>query len=153
MKRFLFLITILLIITGCNKKEEKKIEIIPATGELLCVYKESRINENTMYTSEYTYSYDKNGILIDVRNREKIEFQKEDKELKKTYSKALDEAKDDYKNIKGITTSVEKEDNKYVLTINIDKEQLSKDKYEDYLVNYDRVNTYKIFTNMGYTCE
>ncbi len=153
MKKICFVIIILLVITGCNKKEKEEVEIIPAKGELLCVYKESRIYENTMYTSEYTYNYDNNGILTSVRNREKIEFQKEDKEIKEKYSKALKEAKDDYKDIKGVTTSIDKEDNKYILTINIDKDKLPKEKYEDYLVNYDRVNTYKIFTSMGYTCE
>lgn len=155
MKKFLILIIVLLIITGCttNKSDEKETEIITATGELLCGYKESRINENTMYTSQYTYNFNSNGILISVENKEIIEFQKDDKDIKKKYTEALDEAKEEYKDIKGITTSIDKDDNKYVLTINIDKNELDKDNYEKYLVNYDRVNTYKIFTSMGYTCN
>lgn len=153
MKKFLIIIAMILIITGCGKKEEQEVEIIPSKGELLCVYKESRVNENTMYTSEYTYNFNENGILTTVRNREKIEFQKDDKDIKEKYSKAITEANDEYKDIKGIKADTSKEDNEYILTIEIDKTKLDKDKYEDYLVGYDRVNTYKIFTDMGYTCE
>lgn len=154
MKKFLVLIIIISIITGCNSKEkEEEVNIIPATGELLCGYKESRVDENTMYTSQYTYNFNSNGILNSVENKEIIEFQKNDKEIKKKYDKAIDEAKEEYKDIKGITTNIEKENNKYVLTITIDKDSLDKESYEKYLVNYDRVNTYKIFTSMGYTCN
>lgn len=153
MKKILLIFVLLVIITGCKEKEEEKREVIKSTGDLECVYKESRVDEDSMYTSRYLYKYNKNGILEEVINDEIVEFNENDKELKKTYSDLMKKANDEYKGINGVSTSTNISDNKYVLTITINPNKLDEDKKEDYLVNYDRINTYKIFKNLNYTCE
>lgn len=153
MKKLICLL-LLVVLTGCgSKKEETEPLKISSTGELLCAYKEKRTNEETMYTSLYQYNYNRNGILEDVINTETIEYSNAKDSTKDTYKKLVDETIKEYKDIAGISVEQEKKEDKVVIKIKLDiKNMKDKDK-EKYLVNEDRINTYKIYTSMNYTCE
>lgn len=154
MKKYLMLCICLLLLVGCDKKEEEKPkEKVLATGELLCVYKEQRTNINTMYTSSYQYNYNKNGILESAINREKLEFNDASSETKEYYEEMIKEANKDYDNIKGVKSEITLEEDKYSLTVTMDIKDMDDETKEKYLVNIDRITAYNLFTDMGYTCE
>ena len=155
MKRILCLMVIVCIITGCSKKEQAvdNKTRISSTGELICGYKENRVEENIYYSSLYQYKFDNNGALSEIVDTEIIEFLKEDKEIKKDYEKELNEAMKDYKDKKGVKATKKLEDKKYTMTITIDVDKISEEDKEDYIVAEDRISAYKIFTAAGYTCE
>lgn len=153
MKKIL-LILIIILLTGCNnKKEEKEEKIISSKGELVCVYKEDRANENATYTSYYSFNFDNNGILKGATNLEMIEFDGTLDSVKKKYKDELLENIKDYKDIKGIKVSKTFEKNKYYFTVDMDNTIMSDEIKKDYLLDQDRISLYKIFTNNKYTCE
>ena len=154
MKKYLCILVVVLAITGCSKDQPvNNKNRISSTGELLCGYKENRVDENLYYSSLYQYKFDKNGILTEIIDNEIIEFEKNDKEIKKDYEKELNEAMKDYKDKKGVEATKKLEDKKYTMTITIDVDKLSEEDKEDYIVAEDRITAYKIFTAAGYTCE
>ena len=52
MKKYILLLVIFLL-AGCTNKEKSNDTKILSKGELICVYKENRINENLTYSSYY----------------------------------------------------------------------------------------------------
>ena len=154
MKRIIALLFILCLISGCSKeKTDDNKERISSTGELLCGYKENRVDENIYYSSLYQYKFDEHGILSEIVDKEIIEFEKDDKQIKKDYEKELNEAMKDYKDKKGVKASKKLEDKKYTITITIDVKELNEEDKEDYVIAEDRITAYKVFTAAGYTCE
>lgn len=154
MKKIIILL-IMLIMSGCSKKEEMPEDTVKimATGQLVCAYKEKRTNDNTLYTSLYQFNFNDNGILLSAVNQETIELKDATKEVKDNYTKLIDKTMEEYKDIDSVEAIKEINDDIYKMIINIDVPKMDKEMREKYLVNYDRINTYKIFTNMGYTCE
>ena len=154
MKKYLIICLLIICLCGCGKKEEKKEEKkVLSNGELVCGYKENRVNENVMYTSIHVFNYNNNGILESVRNIEGVEFAGTLESKKKEYKKALEEDVKSYDGIKGVSVTKKIEDNKYVFEVNINPKEVEDDKKEDFLLNFDRKSIYKIFTSEGYTCE
>ncbi len=152
MKKLCLILILLCFISGCKKEEKEETKVL-ATGELVCAYKENRIKEDTLYTSLYQYNFNDNGVLEELIDAERIEFVGTDEEIKEKYLETVDETLKKYENIDGVTATKEIEDDKCTILIKIDPKKLKDELKEDYMVNYDRVNTYKLFTDMGYTCE
>ncbi len=154
MKKMILLVMIITLLSGCGKKEtNKNEEKVAATGELVCAYKENRTSENTLYTSLYRFNYNDKGILEEVIDTEIIELDDATDEIKEKYQKSAKETTDEYKDIDGVKASLEEEENKYTIKITLDVAKLTDELKEKYMVNYDRVNTHKIFTDLNYTCE
>ncbi len=155
MKKYLSLFFIVLLVSGCQShKEETVSEKISSHGELICVYKENRVNENTLYTSYYLFSFNDQGILKGATNQEIIEFSSNTQDsLKKKYEQALEESIKTYDDIKGVSVTKKIEDDKYSFTVKMDNNEMDENIKADYSVDMDRINTYKKFTSMGYTCE
>ena len=59
MKKVIYGLLVMLCFTACSKGESNPIdhEKVLATGELVCAYKEQRVNIDTMYTSYYQFNY------------------------------------------------------------------------------------------------
>lgn len=155
MKKYLSLLFILLLVSACQQKEEEKVnEKISSHGELICVYKENRVNENTLYTSYYLFSFNDQGILKDATDQEIIEFTSDTTdELKSKYKKALEESIKIYDDVKGVSVIKKFEDDKYSFIVKMDNNEMDEEIKNDYSLNMDRINTYKTFVARGYTCE
>ena len=154
MKRQIFILLALIILTGCKKDNlETEIKKISSTGKLLCVYKEQRTNEDTMYTSYYLYNFNSNGILEEVINNESIEFNTDSSDLKKSYKEELEEVLKEYEDIDGLTVKKNIGDNKYTFEVNIDVKNTDDITKEEFLLNIDRINLYKFYNTKGYICE
>lgn len=155
MKKYLFLFFSILLITGCRHKEETIAkEKISSHGELICVYKENRVNENTLYTSYYHFSFNEQGILQGASNQEMIEFSSNTLDtLKEKYKQALEESIKTYDDIKGVSVTKKIEDDKYSFTVKMDNNEMDESTKTDYSLDMDRINTYKEFTSRGYTCN
>ena len=154
MKKYLTIIVVLLLLTGCSKEEPVgSTKRISSTGDLICGYKENRVDEKTYYSSLYQYKFGKNGILTEIIDKEIIEFEEDNKTVKDDYKKEMDTAMEDYKNKKGISAETKLEDKKYTMTITIKVDELDEKDKDDYLVAEDRITAYKIFNAAGYTCE
>ncbi len=142
-----------ILVSGCSKTKEEVAPKISSTGKLTCTYKLEKTAEKTLYTSEYVYNYDDNGFLTDVIDNEVIEFNDTSDEIKKTYQELVDITLKEYSSIDGVHAEKKLDDNKYVIKIVMDVDKMDSKIKEDYLVSYDRINTYKIFTDMKYTCQ
>lgn len=153
MKKIFLILVLLCFISGCKKEEKDAEEKVLSTGELVCAYKENRLNDNTLYTSLYQYNFNDNGILEELIDAERIEFIGTKEETKEKYLKELDDTIKKYDDIEGVKATKEVEDDKFTILIVVDPKKIKDNLKEDYMVNYDRVNTYKLFTDMGYTCE
>lgn len=155
MKKYLSLFFILLLLSGCQQKKEETVsEKISSHGELICVYKENRVNENTMYTSYYLFSFNDQGILNGATDQEIIEFTSDTTdELKKIYKDVLEESIKVYDDVKGVSVTKKFEDDKYSFVVKMDNKEMDEEIKSDYSVDMDRINTYKTFTTRGYTCE
>ena len=154
MKKYILLIVILLIIVGCEKKSENEEEtIISSKGDLVCVYKVRYSNEDTLYTSYYEYNFNNNGILNHAKNVESIEFETSDEEIRDTYKESIENIIKEYDDIKGIEVKTSYEKNKYSFIVNMNKEEMSDESIEDYLLDNDRLTLYNQYTDAGYTCE
>ena len=153
MKKYLVLLFIILLV-GCNKKEVvEDTEVISFKGRLVCGYKENRVNENVIYSSYYIFNFNDNGILEGASNKESVELNGALDSIKDKYKKALDESIKDYDDIKGIKVTKSIEDNIYSFTVDMDNTKMDDDIKKDYLLDYDRISLYKLFTNNKYTCE
>ena len=154
MKKCLLILFMVLLVCSCKKNEDKKEEVkILSTGELVCGYKEQRVNENVIYTSVHVFNYNKNGILVDVKNIESVEFDGTLESVREKYKKALEEDVNNYKDIKGISVEKNLEKSKYSFEVNINKDEISEELKDKFLLTYDRKTVYKIFTADGYSCE
>lgn len=155
MKKYLSLLFILLLVSACQQKEEEKVnEKISSHGELICVYKENRVNENTLYTSYYLFSFNDQGMLKGATDQEIIEFTSDTTdELKSKYKKALEESIKIYDDVKGVSVIKKFEDDKYSFIVKMDNNEMDEEIKNDYSLNMDRINTYKTFVARGYTCE
>lgn len=155
MKQFLFLFIMIFLISGCRQQEKTTLDDkISSHGELICVYKENRVNENTLYTSYYLFSFSDQGVLKGATNQEVIEFSKTNvDDLKERYKVALEESIKTYDNVKGVSVTKKLDDDKYSFTVKMDNNLMDESTKEDYLLNMDRINTYKEFTKRGYTCN
>ena len=152
MKRFILIFLIVLLV-GCTKKEIKKEERILSKGELVCVYKESRVNENLIYSSYYSFKFNDNGILEGATNVELVEFDGSLDSVKDRYKKELLENIKEYNNIDGISVSKSIEKDKYYFTVDMDNSKMNNKTKEKFLLDKDRITLYNIFTNNKYTCE
>jgi hypothetical protein len=155
MKKIFYLLFILILITGCSKKEEETTDTkrIKSTGDLICGYKENRVDEKLYYSSLYQYKFDKNGYLTTIIDMEVIEFEEDDKKIKEDYKKELETALNDYKDKDGVKAEKSLDDKKYTMTITIDVDKLKEEDKENYVLASDRITAYKIFETAGYTCE
>ena len=155
MKKITLLLLMLLLISGCgkNKIKEEKNEKILSTGDLVCGYKEERINENVIYSSVHIFNYNDNGILNGASNIESVEFNGTLDSVKDNYKKALEDNIKSYKDIEGVTVEKNIEKNKYSFEVKLDNKKMSEEKKEEYLLNLDRITLFKIFTGDGYSCE
>lgn len=153
MKKVL-IILIIFLITGCgNKKETKEEKKISSKGELVCVYKENRLNDNATYSSYYSFNFDNNGILKGATNVEMVSFDGSLDSVKKRYEKELLENVEEYKNIKGIKVSKKLEKDRYYFTVEMDNTKMSDEVKKEYYLDQDRITLYKMFTIDKYTCE
>ncbi len=155
MRKNFFILIFLIIVTGCKKStKENVIQKISSTGELLCVYKEQRTNEDTLYTSYYLYEFNENGILKNVINNESIEFfNSEDDELKKKYKEDLEDIIKDYDDLEGISIKKNLDKDIYSFEVSIDVAKTDDNSKELFLLNIDRINLFKYYKSKGYTCE
>lgn len=154
MKKYVW-IFIVLLICGCSnsKEEQDKEENISSTGELICIYKENRVNENTMYTSYYLFNFSEQGILKSVVNNEEIVFEDTDEEVKENYKLALNQTIKEYDDISGIKLSKKIEDDSVSFNLDMEISKMDEETINEYGFNLDRINLYKTFTNNNYTCE
>ena len=155
MKKNIIFIILCIMLIGCKKKEStnnigKK---VLSYGELLCVYKEQNVSDNTMYTSSYIFNFDKNGILNGATNKETIEFNNSSRDVKEAYKNNLEEIIKEYKDIKGLEVKKNIEDNKYSFEVIMDNNEMYDEIKKDYLLDQDRISLYNIFNNRNYTCE
>lgn len=154
MKKIFVLFILIIVLCGCNKKEEVLEEpVISSKGELVCAYKKKNKNENTVYTSYYVYNFNNNGILKDVVDHEEIEFVDSSDEVKEKYEEEIKNIIEEYKDIEGITVKENYDKDKYYFEVNIDVTKIDANIKEDYLLNEDRISLYKFYTNNMYTCE
>lgn len=154
MKKILIILCLLILVSGCKKKEEVKVTKVSSTGTLTCTYKAYHINEDTTYTSQYIFNYTVNGILDSVQNNEIITFgEQTSDEIKKEYETSTSSIKDEYKDIDGVTAKLEEKENKKQLIIDMKLEDMEEKQISEYQLNYDRKRMSKLYTIKGYTCK
>ena len=155
MKKIVYILLCVLIISGCKKKdnEEKEEKNVSSKGDLVCAYKLKNTTENTLYTSYYEYNFNNNGILKGAKNVESIEFDNSSDEVKNNYKDEIKEIMKEYEDIEGIEFSVNYEDDKYSFTVIMDNSKMNKETIEKFLLDEDRVGLYTQYTDAGYTCD
>lgn len=154
MKKLFLFIFLILIFTGCNKKEkEVEPKKVLSYGELVCVYKVQNTTDNTIYTSSYVFNFDDNGILNGATNKETIEFYNSLDSVKNEYKKNLEEILKEYDDIDGVNAKKYIEENKYYFEVIMDNSKMNDDIKKNYLLDQDRISLYNYYTNNKYTCE
>ena len=155
MKKTIYMLFILIILSGCkqNTKEKEDDKKVLSKGDLVCAYKLRTTSENTIYTSYYEYNFNDNGILKGAKNVESIEFENSSDEVKENYKKEIEEIIKEYDDIDGIEVTTKYEDNKYSFTVVMDNSKMDEETISKFTLDEDRVGLYNQYTDAGYTCE
>lgn len=154
MKKIYLFVVIIILLTGCNKKEKEIQEkVILSTGTLECVLKENRTYNNSLYTSYYIFNYNKNGVLETVENREILDVKNVEKKEKENYKSSYLKTIEDTKKIDGVTLEDLSKENIYEIKIIYNISKMNKEDIEDYGFDLDRKSTYILYEKERYTCE
>ena len=150
MKKCIFIITLLLIITGCNSNETKMSEEVEDVkkfnnGTIICklTSEEEKVTMNQTVTLKFKSNVLSNAkIEIDAILEESL--QKYANELVKSLEEEFLKY-DDY----GVSVSVEETSKGAYVTYDMDKDSFS-DFYDS---NIDKSQIVDMFEELGYTCE
>lgn len=154
MKKYLFIIILILLVSGCKKnKEEKPVQKISSKGQLMCISKIDYTNQNVIYTSYYLFNFNDNGILKGASNVESVQFSNTPDHIKDKYKDELNNVIKEYKDIDGVEVKKDISDEKYSFEVSLDNTKMDEETKENFLLNLDRISLYKLYTSEGYTCE
>ena len=143
MKKTILFLTILLIITGCGKKESKVVE-------LNCTKTISDKNSSVVYENKYTYEEKK---LTTVSTNATLTFTEEgiaNLETFKTYAQA---SKDEYNKKDGVKAILTTNDNSISIDVNYDVAAMSESEIENSGYNKDLDELKEFLDSEGYSCK
>lgn len=139
MKKFAFIIFAILLLCGCNNKKEEKEVLIE---EFTCEVSIKNDNSSIVYTDVLTFE---DEHLVSLSSNRELSF-KDDDDL---YYDYLEEIKEQYRNILGVTVS---RDNK-ILKIDYDVKMMNDEDVKYYIEDIEKEKLIKKYEDKGYICK
>ena len=143
MKKTILFLTLLLILTGCGKKE-------PEIIELNCTKTVSDKQSSVVYENKYTYEEEK---LTKAETDTTLTFTTEGIVNLETFKTYAESSKDEYNKKEGVKAKLTTNDNSINIVVTYNPDKMIDDEIENNKFNLNTNDLRKALEKEGYTCK